>query len=147
MKFDEFREGESWVTAEREVTAEEIIAFATVYDPQPVHTDPEAARVGPFGRVIASGFQTMALAWSLWVELGVMGSDGEAGVSLDDARWYAPVVAGDRLHAEVKIGSARLTRKGRGLLRMDFTLRRQDGTTVLTFTTNGIVARAGDAEA
>ena len=147
MKFEEFREGQSWVTREREVTEKEIIAFASVYDPQPLHTDPEAAREGPFGEVIASGFQTLALAWSLWVELGVMGAEGEAGVSLNDAKWHAPVRAGDRLHAEVTIGSARITRKGRGLLRMDFELLAQDRTPVLTFTTNGILTREGSSGA
>ena len=33
----------------------ELVAFAKRFDPQAMHTDPEAARSGPFGGLIASG--------------------------------------------------------------------------------------------
>ena len=44
------------------VTEEEIIAFASRYDPQPFHTDPAAAAAHPlFQGLAASGWHTAAL--------------------------------------------------------------------------------------
>lgn len=39
---------------------EEILRFARQYDPVPIHIDKEAAASGPFGGLIASGFNTLA---------------------------------------------------------------------------------------
>ena len=36
-------------TALAAVGADEIVAFAKQFDPQTLHTDPEAAKNGPFG--------------------------------------------------------------------------------------------------
>ena len=33
-----------------------LIAFGLANDPQPMHTDPEAAKSGPFGGLVASGW-------------------------------------------------------------------------------------------
>ena len=42
------------------VDADEIVAFAKQFDPQTIHTDPEAAKNGPFGGLIASGWHTLS---------------------------------------------------------------------------------------
>ena len=39
------------------VDVAEIIEFASRYDPQAIHVDPGAAATGPFGGIIASGWQ------------------------------------------------------------------------------------------
>ena len=62
--------GRRWRTAGRTVLAAEISAFAQAYDPQALHLDAEWAGAGPFGGLIASGFQTLALVWALWVQTG-----------------------------------------------------------------------------
>ncbi len=48
-------------------TAEEIIAFATQFDPQPFHLDAEAAKDSVFGGLCASGWHTCAMAMRLMV--------------------------------------------------------------------------------
>ena len=48
-------------------TEEAIIEFARKYDPQPFHTDPEAARNSLFGGLCASGWHTTAV----WMKLNV----------------------------------------------------------------------------
>ena len=50
------------------ISEEEIIRFAKQYDPVPIHTDKEAAATGPFGGLIASGFNTLAIYQRLIVE-------------------------------------------------------------------------------
>ena len=53
------------------------MAFAQIYDPQPLHTDPVAAAEEAFGGLIASGFQTIALGFGQFIRLGLF-----EGVSL-----------------------------------------------------------------
>ena len=44
------------------VTAEEIVAFASRYDPQPFHVDEAAAAKSIYGGLIGSGWMTCAIA-------------------------------------------------------------------------------------
>lgn len=55
-------------TASITVTEADSIAFAPRYDPQPMHLDSEAAGKGPFGGLIASGWQTAVLVMRLMVD-------------------------------------------------------------------------------
>ena len=75
----------------------EIIAFAQRFDPQPFHTDPEAAKQSAFGGLIASGWHTASLMMRLFVDyyLSRVASLGSPGV--DALRWLKPVRPGDRL--------------------------------------------------
>jgi len=50
------------------VTREEVIEFATKYDPQPFHLDDEAAKATFFGRLSASGWHTGAMVMRLMVD-------------------------------------------------------------------------------
>ena len=59
--FDDLTEGERFVTGEWTLDEAEIVAFAREFDPQPIHVDSVGAADGPYGGLIASGFQTMAL--------------------------------------------------------------------------------------
>jgi acyl dehydratase len=75
-----------------------MLAFARQYDPQPFHTDPEAARSSFFGGLIASGWHTCALMMRMSVE--AMQREEMAGVGspgIDSCRWLKPVRPGDTL--------------------------------------------------
>jgi acyl dehydratase len=50
------------------ISEEGIVGFAKQYDPVPIHTDKDAAATGPFGGLIASGFNTLAIYQRLIVE-------------------------------------------------------------------------------
>ena len=60
---DDFRVGERFVTGGVTVTEALIMDFGLVYDPQPFHIDAAAAKETHFGGLVASGFQTLGLAW------------------------------------------------------------------------------------
>ena len=45
--FEDFQPGDVAEFGDYAITQAEIIAFATLYDPQIFHTDPEAAKAGP----------------------------------------------------------------------------------------------------
>src|SRR3569833_831675 len=72
----------------------EIIDFASQYDPQSFHVDPVAAKDGPFGGLIASGWHTVALMMKLFAAhyLSTVASLGRPGV--DELRWLKPVRPG-----------------------------------------------------
>ena len=85
----------------------DIIAFAEKYDPQPFHTDPVAAEDGPFGGLIASGWQTIAKTMRLLVERYVSPESGLGAVGVDEVRWPRPVRPGDTLHVRATVLEAR----------------------------------------
>jgi hypothetical protein len=66
--FEDYVEGEVHRFGTIAVEADEMIAFAKRFDPQAMHTDPEAAKHTPFGGLIASGWYTAALVMRLYVE-------------------------------------------------------------------------------
>jgi len=55
MRFADFHEGQQIAGGPYPVKEADVIAFASQYDPQWFHTDPVAARAGPFDGLIASG--------------------------------------------------------------------------------------------
>lgn len=92
--------------------------------------------------MISSGFHTQSVAWRLLLDLDVVGADGRGGIGLDDVVWLRPVYAGDAIRAVVTVGERRLTRKGKGFVRLHFDVRNQRDQPVMTFSTSSLFARA-----
>ena len=90
------------------VTAEEIIAFGRAFDPQPMHTDPEAAKATPVGGLCASGWHTCAIMMRMLADglLGRVASLGSPG--MDEVRWRRPVRPGDVLSARYTVQEKRV---------------------------------------
>jgi acyl dehydratase len=89
------------------VSADEIMAFATRYDPQPFHVDPEAAKQWPYGGLIASGWHTAAMAMRTVVDHFVDGETSLGSPGLGPIRWKLPVRPDDRLSVRVRVVDAR----------------------------------------
>lgn len=85
------------------VDAEAIKAFAREFDPQPFHTDEEAARDTFFQGLAASGWHTAALTMRLFVESGLKPAGGLIGAGVEDLRWPRAVRPGDVLRIEVEV--------------------------------------------
>jgi hypothetical protein len=66
--FEDYVEGDVHRFGTIAVEADEIVAFAKRFDPQTLHTDPEAAKSGPFGGLIARGWHTAGLMTRLFVD-------------------------------------------------------------------------------
>jgi len=89
--FDELTVGQRFDYGSFSLTAAEIIAYAEQYDPQPFHTDPEAAKAAPlFGGLVASGLHTMGMCFGL-VMRGGLWREVSLGGSGIDTRWPAPL--------------------------------------------------------
>ena len=117
------------------VEEDEVLAFGRRFDPQPFHTDPQAARKSAYGGLIASGWHTAALMMRLFSDhyLSKAASLGSPGV--DELRWLRPVRPGDRLRLRVTVmdGTRRSRSKpDRGILRSFIEMRKQDGEVVMT---------------
>ena len=95
--------GEGWISAPFVISESEIIAFGRDFDPQPFHTDPEAAKDSPFGGLIASGWHLASLAMKVCVATRSFGDTPVVGLGADELRWYLPVHPGDQLVVEREI--------------------------------------------
>jgi len=111
-----------------------IVDFAKEYDPQAIHTDKAYAEAGPFGGLIASGFQTVAASFASFLRQGYFEDVSLAGPGMDEIRWTKPVRPGDSLTPIVTVTEARKSRSkpDRGVLQLSWDVRNQDGDTVLT---------------
>ena len=76
---DDFTVGRKVETVPVKLEAEEIMWFARQYDPQPFHTDPEAAKDSVFGGLISSGFQTVAVATGQFLRTGILDGSNLGG--------------------------------------------------------------------
>ena len=91
-----------------EITQERVNTFADATgDHQWIHTDPERARLGPFGAPIAHGFLTLSLL-PRFFETGVAIEGTRMGVNygLNRVRFMSPVPVGSRLRARLKLEAA-----------------------------------------
>jgi acyl dehydratase len=112
----------------------EIIEFAKKFDPQGIHTDVEAARSGPFGGLIASGWHTAGMMMRLLADhfVSKVASLGSPGV--DELRWIRPVRPGDLLQIRVSVLEARRSRAkpDRGTVRTMIDVLNQKGEVVMS---------------
>ncbi|WP_298282859.1 MaoC family dehydratase [Acidocella sp.] len=97
LYFDDLTPGLRFTSRPVTMSADEIIGFARAYDPQPFHTDPEAAADGFFAGLAASGWHTAATTMRLMVE-SVPIAGGLIGASVEIS-WTRPVRPGDELVA------------------------------------------------
>ena len=112
----------------------DVVAFAQRYDPQPVHTDRDAATAGPFGGLIASGWHTASLVMRILVEHFLARGAALASPGVDELRWRQPVRPGDVLRVRVTVLEARRSQSkpDRGLVRTRIEALNQDGAIVMS---------------
>ncbi|MFB3102680.1 MAG: MaoC/PaaZ C-terminal domain-containing protein [Alphaproteobacteria bacterium] len=121
---EDFKVGEVMETAPVTLRADDIIEFAQLYDPQAFHTDPEAAKTGPYGGLIASGLQTIAVAFGQFIRLGHIVESSLGGPAADDVEWPAPVRPDAELNTTVEVLEVRPSKSkpDRGVLRVQFNM-------------------------
>jgi Acyl dehydratase len=112
-----------------ELTGEEIRSFAERYDPQGFHLSDNPD--GPFGGLVASGWQTAAVTMRLLVEGYLQEAHTVGSLGLDGLRWPEPVRPGDRLSATLTLGEKEPFDEGRGLVHQEIETHNQDDEQVL----------------
>ena len=116
MKLNEFTIGQVFETKSVKITKEDIMRFAGEFDPQYMHLDEEKANQGRFNGIIASGIQTLAISFKLWVEQGVYGDDVIAGTQMNNIKFIKPVYPGEELHTIVEVIDKKEKRNETGIL-------------------------------
>jgi acyl dehydratase len=132
---DDFAVGEVIESAEEyEMTPERIRDFATEYDPQPIHLDPDSAGKEIFGGIIASGWHSLSATMRLMVRSNIFDGAPVVGVGIEQLRYLKPVRAGDRLRASATVLEIRPSRSTpeRGYLVLRVVTTREGGEPVLT---------------
>lgn len=154
MSIDRFlRLGETVTLGTHTFSAEEIIAFARAYDPQPFHTDPEAARDSVFGRLCASGWHTC----SMWMRYNLEGIERDAhgawegpgeepefgpSPGFSNLKWLKPVFEGDTITftRTATAHRALASRPGWHLVTLMAEAHNQNGDTVMSMS-NGVLLK------
>ncbi|MEN9481500.1 MAG: hypothetical protein RLZZ298_2895 [Pseudomonadota bacterium] len=140
---DDLFPGQHFKTSGITLTEAEIIDFALRYDPQPFHLDVNAAAESPYGGLIASGFQSLALCFRLFIQSGMLAESSLGSPGIDELRWLAPVRPGDTLHTEIEVIEVRPSKSkpDRGIARLRYHAVNQRGEVVLTLIINHLLRR------
>ena len=107
---EDFTSGQIFDLGKKNITKNEIIAFAKKYDPFPFHIDDEAASKTVFRSIISSGWQT-ALIWlgmmheKFLTYETIMGSPGHEALI-----WKNPVRPGDTLSGTLEILGSKISK-------------------------------------
>jgi 3-hydroxybutyryl-CoA dehydratase len=99
--FEDFKEGEVFVSRGRTITEADIVNFAMFSgDWYPLHIDKEWAANTPFGERIAHGMLVLSAASGLMplTEMAIVAFYG-----MDKVRFVGPTKIGDTIHVEAEV--------------------------------------------
>ena len=111
LYYEDFEPGDEWETPPREITQDEVRAFAELTgDYNPIHLSQEYAATTPFGRTIAHGLFTVARASGMAVQHPKIRT--LAVVEIRAVKFMAPVFPGDSIYVRSRVLDKE--RRGRG---------------------------------
>lgn len=141
--FEDYVEGDVHCFGTIEVDPDELISFGRRFDPQLMHTDPDAAKQTPFGGVIASGWHTAALTMRLYVQHYLTHVGSMASPGLDELRWIKPVRPRDVLSVRVTVlkTAASKSKLDRGAVTSLVEIINQNDDVVMTYKVVNIIGR------
>ncbi|GAC1407429.1 MAG: MaoC family dehydratase [Burkholderiaceae bacterium] len=145
--FEDMVIGQTIAVGTHTVTAEEILAFATAFDPQPFHVDEEAAAASIYGRIIASGWHTCSMMMRLIVDNFLKDAASLGSPGVDEIRWIRPVHAGDTLSVSTTARAATpsISKPDRGVVATEWRALNQHGEVVATVKGMGMFLRRDHA--
>lgn len=131
--YEDFAVGQSFPYGRKLMTAEEIIRFASQFDPQPMHLDEEAGKASLLGGLAASGWHTCGVFMQLAYEAFIKNSTAQGAPGVTDLRWRRPVLAGDELTGSSTVLDKRVlkSRPHVGLITFRHTITNQRGEAVM----------------
>jgi len=143
LTFEDFTQGRFGSFGPRHVSREDIIGFATEFDPQPMHLDEDAARESMLRGLSGSGWHLCALMMRMLFDgfIGRTASLGSPGVN--EVRWLSPLRPGDDLTLDVDVIEARVSnsRPETGIVTFKSTVRNQAGEALCEMVSPIIVKR------
>lgn len=146
--FDDYIVGDVQRGMSYTVGKQEVIDFATKWDPQSWHIDEEAAKASIFGGLTACSahiFSILCICSQKW-ESGVV-QQAIASLGFDEMRMHKPVYAGDTLQCTSTVELARLSKSKseRGVVACRCKLFNQDGDLVFSILSTYLMARTPES--
>ncbi|MFT6558578.1 MaoC family dehydratase [Sneathiella sp.] len=141
--WEDFPVGREDTFGHRIVDEDEIIEFATEFDPQLFHIDKDLAKDHFFGGIIASGWHTGAMLMRLIVDNLLQGSTSVGSPGIEQLRWKAPVRPDDILSAHSVVLEATVHKKkpDRGFTKFQYTVFNQHNEVKMTMVSTIIFLR------
>jgi acyl dehydratase len=132
LYWEEWDIGAEFESPGRTVTEADIVMFSGLSgDYNPLHTNEEFCRQTAFGTRIAHGPLVYAIAAGLLFQLHLYDDTLIAFLGFEDLRFTRPVMAGDTIHARVKVLEKRETsRPERGIMKRRLHVLNQRGEVV-----------------
>lgn len=146
---DDFVPGQVREFGRHAITTDEIVDFASKYDPQPFHTDAEAAKSSFYGGLIASGWMTVGIAMRMVCDDYLVRSASLGSPGVDQIRWLQPVKPGDvlRLRLTTREVKPSQSKPDRGIVRSLWEVLNQRDEVVMTLEGMGMFRRRPAAAA
>jgi acyl dehydratase len=140
---EDFTVGQVIPLGTRSVTADEIVAFAKQFDPQPFHVDPAEGERSIYGTLIASGWHTAAMLMRMGCDAYLLDSTSAGSPGVDELRWLRPVRPGDTIRGEIEVVEVRHSRSkpDRGLMTCRWRAFNQNDELILTMRGMGMFLR------
>ncbi|MEM8750752.1 MAG: MaoC family dehydratase [Pseudomonadota bacterium] len=141
LTYEDFPVGKSFPLGPRKITAEEIIAFAERYDPQPFHLDGESEQATAVGGLIASGWHTCSILMRMMCDAYLLNTASQGSGGLDKIKWLRPIRPDDTLTGAATVMGRRVSKSnpGLGLINFAYTIQNQHAEPVLEVTGMGMV--------
>jgi acyl dehydratase len=143
---EDFEAGQVFTFRTAPLGEPDIIAFASQWDPQRLHTDKEYA-TSIHGNLIASGFQTLLLVFGPIMRDLMTGVANIGGTGFDRLRWHRPLYPGQPLDVRMEVLTVRPSRSkpDRGIISYRVEASNPSGDLVLSLDTAAMVKRRGQA--
>ncbi|KQY34724.1 MaoC family dehydratase [Rhizobium sp. Root483D2] len=132
LHFEDFPAGKRFDFKPVEVKADDVIAFAREFDPQPMHLSQEAGKESILGGLAASGWHTSALMMRALCDSYIHETASEGSPGVDSMEWKKAVLAGDTLSGSCTVIEARVSRSRPeiGIVKLRAVVTNQRGETV-----------------
>lgn len=117
---ESFPPGTEITLGPKSVSRDEIIEFATEFDPIYFHTDEVAAKNSMLGGLVASGFHTCSLAMRMLCDAYITKSTSQGAPGIDECKWLAPVRPGDTISGVARVKNSRRSKSRPEILIVGF---------------------------
>ncbi len=131
--FDDFVEGEEYITPSRTLTETDVVMFAAMSgDYNELHTSEAVGKSTQFGRRIGHGLLGLAVSHGLFFRLGLVEGTAIAFLGIDSWKFEAPFFIGDTIRVKVKVAETRASRNkpDRGIVKFSIQVLKDDDTVI-----------------
>ncbi|PSM18620.1 MaoC family dehydratase [Nitratireductor sp. StC3] len=150
IAYEDFEVGGTIEFGPRAVPADEMIDFATRYDPQPMHLDQAAGETSLLGGLAASGLFTASIFMRMMCDGYLLNSTSQGSPGLDYVNFRRPLMAGDTVRGRTTVLAKResASRPGLGFVSVKHELFNQNDELVCEMANTGMfLMRNGGAAA